>query len=138
MNTHVELPDNYVPTAQEPYMNERQLEFFRRRLLAWREELLAEQNQATETLQGEEWRQADVIDRASLESDTSMELRTTERHHKLLKKIDDALKRIDNESYGYCEETGEEIGLKRLMARPIATLSIEAKERQERLEKQYG
>ncbi|MDY6992080.1 MAG: RNA polymerase-binding protein DksA, partial [Pseudomonadota bacterium] len=95
MDTHVELPENYVPTAQESYMNERQLEFFRRRLLAWREELLAEQNQATETLQGEEWRQADVIDRASLESDTSMELRTTERHHKLLKKIDDALKRID-------------------------------------------
>lgn len=137
-DTHIELPENYVPTPQEPYMSPLQLEYFRRKLLAWRDELLAEQDQTTESLQGEEWRQADIIDRASLESDTSIELRTTERHHKLLKKIDEALRRIESGTYGYCEETGEEIGLKRLMARPIATLSIEAKERQERLEKQYG
>lgn len=137
-DTHIELPENYMPTPQEPYMSPLQLEYFRRKLLAWRDELLAEQDQTTESLQGEEWRQADIIDRASLESDTSIELRTTERHHKLLKKIDEALRRIESGTYGYCEETGEEIGLKRLMARPIATLSIEAKERQERLEKQYG
>jgi len=140
MNTSYELPEGYDPTEDEPYMNSKHLEYFRRQLLKWREELCTETHQTTTVWQEEEkWRQADTIDRASWESETALELRTTERSHKLIKKIDDALKRIEDGSYGYCEETGEEIGVRRLMARPIATLSIEAKERQERKEKQeYG
>lgn len=137
MSEPIALPEGYQPNEQEPYMNDQQLEFFRRRLLAWKAELEEEESHTSELLQENDWRQADDVDRASLESDTTLELRTTERYHKLVKKIEAALERIKDGSFGYCDETGEEIGLKRLMARPIATLSIEAKERQERLEKQH-
>lgn len=137
MSKPIELPAGYQPNETEPYMNEQQLEFFRRRLLAWKAELEEEESHTSENLQENDWRQADDVDRASLESDTTLELRTTERYHKLIKKISEALERINDGSFGYCDETGEEIGLKRLLARPIATLSIEAKERQERLEKQH-
>ncbi|OUD14404.1 RNA polymerase-binding protein DksA [Thioflexithrix psekupsensis] len=137
MSEPITLPEGYQPSEEETYMNDYQLEFFRRRLLAWKNELQQEENHASELLQENDWRQADDVDRASLESDTTLELRTTERYHKLIKKIDEALERIQDGSFGYCDETGEEIGLKRLLARPIATLSIEAKERQERLEKQH-
>jgi len=134
----LELPMNYEPSAEEEYMSPMQLEYFRRRLLEWKQELLSEEHNTTEHLQEGEWRQADSIDQASLESDTTLELRTTERYHRLINKIEAALQRIEEGNYGYCEETGEEIGLKRLMARPIATLSIEAKERQERREKYFN
>lgn len=137
MSEPIELPEGYQPNEQEPYMSDQQLEFFRCRLLTWKAELEQEESHTSELLQENDWRQADDVDRASLESDTTLELRTTERYHKLIKKIEAALERIKDGSFGYCDETGEEIGLKRLMARPIATLSIEAKERQERLEKQH-
>ncbi len=137
MSRHTQLPEGYVPNEQEQYMNPLQLEYFRQRLLAWKEELRQEEIMTSEALQESEWRQADDVDRASLESDTTLELRTSERYHNLIRKIEEALKRIEDGSFGYCDETGEEIGLKRLIARPIATLSIEAKERQERLERQH-
>ena len=127
----------YKPTSDEPFMNKRQREYFRSKLLAWREEILLESRETLETLQQQSHNHPDLADRASSETDRSIELRARDRQRKLIAKIDAALRRIDDGSYGYCEETGEPIGLKRLDARPIATLSIEAQERHERRERVY-
>lgn len=131
------LPEGYVPTENEEYMNPRQLEYFRRKLIEWKEELLNESRETLNHLKEENWNEADLNDRASIETDTTIELRTRDRYRKLIDKIDEALKRIEIGEYGYCEETGEEIGLKRLIARPVATLCIEAQERHENYEKQH-
>jgi DnaK suppressor protein len=128
----------YQPTAGERYMNERQLEHFRQILLAWKRELMEEVDRTVHHMQDEASNFPDPNDRATQESEFGLELRTRDRERKLLKKIDSALQRIDDGSYGYCEETGEEIGLKRLEARPVATLSLEAQERRELAERQYG
>ncbi len=133
----IELDDNYRPSEDEPFMNERQREYFRRKLLKWKEEIIREMRETLEHLQQDNEHQADIADRASTESDRALELRTRDRQRKLIAKIDAALARIDSGEYGYCEETGEPISLKRLEARPIATLSIEAQERHERMEKVY-
>ncbi len=133
----VTLPKGYRPLKSEPFMNERQVEYFRRKLLAWRSELLVESNQTLAHLQEETGQEPDIADRASIETDRALELRTRDRERKLISKIDAALRRIEDGSYGYCEETGEPISLKRLEARPIATLSIDAQERHERREKVY-
>ena len=134
----VELPEDYRPSADEEYMNANQLEYFQRKLEAWREELLGESEETVTHLQNENWQEPDVIDRASVEADASLELRTRNRYRKLISKIDSALRRIEERDYGFCEETGEEIGIKRLEARPIATLTIEAQERHERRELQQA
>lgn len=127
----------YQPSESEEYMNARQLDYFRKKLQAWREELLAESQETINNLKEENWREPDLSDRASLETEAGVELRTRNRYLKLIGKIDAALRRIDDGSYGYCDETGEPIGLKRLEARPIATMTIEAQERHEKMEKQY-
>lgn len=129
------LPENYKPAESEPFMNPRQLEYFRRKLLAWKAELI---EQSAETLEGlaESGRNVpDLADRASEETDRALELRTRDRQRKLVSKIDAAIRRIDNGEYGFCELTGEPISLKRLDARPIATLTLEAQERHERRER---
>lgn len=131
------ISKDYKPTEKEKYMNAQQLEYFRRKLLKWREELLAESQETINNLKEENWREPDLSDRASLETEAGVELRTRNRYLKLVGKIDAALKRIDKGEYGYCEETGDPIGLKRLEARPIATMTIEAQERHEKQEKQY-
>jgi DnaK suppressor protein len=131
------LPKGYKPAADEKYMNAKQLEYFRQKLTAWREELLAESQETINNLREENWREPDLSDRASLETEAGVELRTRNRYLKLIGKIDAALKRIEDGTYGYCEETGDPIGLKRLEARPIATMTIEAQERHEKMEKQY-
>ncbi len=128
---------NYQPTESEKYMNDKQLEYFRNKLVTWRDELLAESQETINNLKEENWREPDLSDRASLETEAGVELRTRNRYLKLIGKIDAALKRIEDGTYGYCEETGEPIGIKRLEARPIATMTIEAQERHERMEKQY-
>jgi len=130
------LPSGYTPSATEPFMNDRQREYFRRKLLAWRQAVMKESNLTLQQLQDEQNR-SDVIDRASLESDRSLELRARSRQLKLVSKIDAALDRIEKGTYGFCEDTGEPIGLRRLEARPIAALSVEAQERHEQREKQY-
>ena len=127
----------YRPTVKEPFMNERQQEYFREKLLAWKEEILREARETLEHLQLESQNHPDIADRASSETDRAIELRARDRQRKLIAKIDAALLRIDDGTYGYCEETGEPINLKRLDARPIATLSIEAQERHERRERVY-
>lgn len=127
----------YKPSEKEPFMNDRQKEYFQAKLLAWREDILSESRETLETLQEENENHADLADRASKETDRSIELRARDRQRKLISKIDAALQRIDDGTYGYCEETGEPISLKRLDARPIATLSIEAQERHERRERVY-
>ena len=127
----------YQPTDDEPFMNERQREYFRVKLLSWKDEILHESKETLLSLQDENNVLPDLADRASTETDRALELRTRDRQRKLISKIDAALKRIDDGSYGYCEETGEPIGLKRLDARPIATLSLEAQERHERREKVF-
>lgn len=132
------LPKGYRPTAKEDYMNPNQLQYFKEKLLAWRRELLDESRETLEHLKEENWHEADIADRASIETEAGVELRTRNRYLKLIAKIDAALRRIESGEYGYCEETGEPIGLKRLEARPIATLSIEAQERHERMERQYS
>jgi DnaK suppressor protein len=129
------LPPDYRPNEREPFMNEMQREYFRRKLLRWRDELLRDSSQTLAHLQEESLQEPDIADRASLETDRSLELRTRDRERKLIAKIDEALRRIEEGTYGYCEETAEPISLKRLEARPIATLSIEAQERHERLER---
>jgi DnaK suppressor protein len=134
----VELPKNYAPTEKEDYMNDNQLEYFRQKLLAWREELMAESQETLNHLKEENWQEPDIADRASIETETGVELRTRNRYLKLVEKIDYALNKINTGEYGYCDETGEPIGIKRLEARPIATLSIEAQERHERMEKQFS
>ncbi|MGC9455925.1 MAG: RNA polymerase-binding protein DksA [Halothiobacillaceae bacterium] len=131
----VTLPEGYKPSEDEEYMNPTQLEYFRQKLLAWKKELAEEADATITHLREENWQEPDINDRATLESDASLELRTRDRYRKLINKIDKALRRIDDGSYGYCEETGDEIGIRRLEARPIATLSIEAQERHERLER---
>mgnify|MGYP000553372697 FL=1 len=133
----VKLPRNYQPSDDEPFMNAKQREYFRRHLLSWREELLRDTNNTLQNLQQESLQSPDIADRASAETDRAVELRTRDRERKLVQKIDEALSRIKNGSYGYCEETEEPIGLRRLEARPIATLSLEAQERHERREKIY-
>nr|WP_177176780.1 RNA polymerase-binding protein DksA [Faunimonas pinastri] len=127
----------YRPSEDEIFMSERQREYFRKKLLAWRDDLLAESKETLEALQAESHNHPDYADRASSETDRSIELRARDRQRKLISKIDAALKRIEDGSYGYCEDTGEPISLKRLDARPIATLSIEAQERHERRERVY-
>jgi DnaK suppressor protein len=131
------LPDGYKPSEKEEYMNPTQIEYFRQKLNAWRDELLEESRETLKHLQEENWNESDLNDRASVETEAATELRTRDRYRKLIDKIDQALKRIETEEYGYCEETGEEIGLKRLEARPVATLCIEAQERHENYEKQH-
>ncbi len=137
MVSGIELDDDYRPSEDEPFMNERQREYFRRKLLAWKEEILREARSTLQHLQDENDPLPDIADRASTETDRSIELRTRDRQRKLIAKIDAALERIENGEYGYCEETGEPISLRRLEARPIATLSIEAQERHERREKVF-
>ena len=133
----VRLPKGYHPSEDEPFMNRRQQEYFRRKLLAWREELLRESNATLQHLQEETIAAPDIADRASTESERALELRTRDRERKLIGKIDAALARVEDGTYGYCEETGEPIGLPRLEARPIAILSVEAQERHERRERSY-
>jgi len=135
MKAEVFLPEDYRPAEDEPFMNERQLEYFRRKLLAWKHGLQDDSRHTIEGLQEATRNIPDLADRASEETDRSLELRTRDRQRKLVAKIDAALRRIENGDYGYCEETGEPISLKRLDARPIATLSLEAQERHERREK---
>lgn len=127
----------YRPSDKEPFMSERQREYFRSKLLAWKEEILKESRETLQHLQDENQNHPDLADRASSETDRAIELRARDRQRKLIAKIDDALARIDEGTYGYCEETGEPIALRRLEARPIATLSIEAQERHEKRERIY-
>ena len=131
------LPKNYTPSDKEPFMNAKQKEFFRRKLNDWRKEIINETKETLSNLQYESNNFSDLADRASSETDRSLELRSRDRQRKLVGKIDEALSRIEDGSYGYCEETGEEISLKRLIARPIATFSIDAQELHERKEKVY-
>jgi len=133
----IELPEGYQPSADEEYMSPQQLEYFRQKLLRWRAELLQESENTISHLKEENWQEPDINDRATLETDAALELRTRDRYRKLVNKIDSAMTRIADGTYGYCEDTGEEIGLSRLEARPIATLTIEAQEKHERLEKQH-
>nr|WP_319252114.1 RNA polymerase-binding protein DksA [uncultured Celeribacter sp.] len=135
MKAEVFLPDDYRPAEDEPFMNERQLEYFRRKLLNWKAELLDEGRHTIEGLQDSTRNIPDITDRASEETDRALELRTRDRQRKLVAKIDAALRRIDEGEYGYCEVTGEPISLKRLDARPNATMTLEAQERHERREK---
>ena len=127
----------YRPSDKEPFMNERQREYFRAKLLAWREDILKEAKETLQHLQEESENHPDIADRASSETDRAIELRARDRQRKLIAKIDEALTRLDEGTYGYCEETGEPISLRRLEARPIATLSVEAQERHERRERIY-
>jgi DnaK suppressor protein len=128
---------NYRPTEKEPFMNDRQRDYFRVKLLSWKDEILKESKLTLQTLQEENVNHPDLADRASSETDRAIELRARDRQRKLISKIDAALQRIEDNTYGYCEETGEPISLKRLEARPIATLSVEAQERHEKREKVY-
>jgi len=127
--------ESYKPSDDEPFMNERQLEYFKQKLLDWKEEILRESRETVTHLQSETENHPDLADRASSETDRTLELKTRDRQRKLIAKIDDALRRIEEGVYGFCEETGEPIGLARLEARPIATLSLEAQERHERRER---
>jgi DnaK suppressor protein len=131
------LPPDYRPSDEEEFMNPLQLEYFRQKLLRWRAELLAESTETLQHLKEESLAEPDVTDRASLETERAIELRTRDRERKLISKIDAALMRIEDGSYGYCEETDEPIGIRRLEARPIATLSLEAQERHERMERTH-
>lgn len=140
VGTTGELPnpvndDDYRPSTEEAFMNPRQVEYFRRKLVAWKEDILREAQDTLAHLQTESLREPDVTDRASTETDWSIELRTRDRQRKLISKIDAALRRIDEGEYGYCEVSGEPISLARLEARPIATMTVEAQERHERQEK---
>ena len=134
-SSSIELPEGYKPTAKEPFMNERQKEYFRRKLEAWKDEIIRESKSTLDALQEDVGTMPDIADRASTETDRSLELRARDRQRKLISKIDSALRRIEDGTYGYCEETGEPISLKRLDARPVATLSLEAQERHERSER---
>jgi DnaK suppressor protein len=129
------IEEDYRPTEDEAFMNDRQLEYFRKKLLSWKDDILRESRETIGNLQSETENHPDLVDRASSEADRALELRTRDRQRKLISKIDEALRRIEEGSYGYCEETGEPIGLARLEARPTATLSVEAQERHERRER---
>ena len=133
--THPLLPVDYRPSENEPFMNPVMREYFRQKLLKWRSELLHDSSETLVHLQTETVHEADITDRAATETDRFTELRTRDRERKLIGKIDSALRRIEDGSYGYCEDTGEPIGVRRLEARPIATLSLEAQERHERIER---
>jgi DnaK suppressor protein len=134
--TSVTVPPNYKPTEKEAYMNPVMLEYFRKKLLQWKAEIVREADETLQDLQDEGGMQEpDITDRASAETEVALELRTRDRQRKLISKIDEALERIDRNEYGYCEESGDPIGVKRLEARPIATLTIEAQERHERKER---
>jgi DnaK suppressor protein len=133
----VTLPPDYRPSDDEEFMNPLQVEYFRQKLLRWRNELLREADGTLASLSQGGISEPDITDRASVETDRALELRTRDRARKLIAKIDLALQRVENGTYGFCEETGEPIGLKRLEARPIATLSLEARERPERMERVY-
>ncbi len=135
MNVHIS--DDYKPSEDEPFMNSRQQEYFRLKLMRWRTEILEDASQTILNLQEETVKEPDIADRASTESERALELRTRDRQRKLIGKIDAAIRRIDEGIYGYCDETGEPISLKRLEARPVATLTLEAQERHERREKVY-
>jgi DnaK suppressor protein len=137
MSASIVLPPDYRPTADEEYMNDMQLEYFRQKLVAWKKSIVSQSVDTLEDLRQGGLNQPDDVDRASLETDKSLDLRTRDRMRKLISKIDEALERIEEGNYGYCEETGEPIGIERLEARPVATLSIEAQERHERMEKTY-
>ena len=134
---NITVAPDYRPTEKEPFMNAKQQEYFRRKLLAWRAELLKESEETLESLQEGAVQEPDLADRASTEMERSLELRTRDRARKLISKIDAAVARLEDGSYGYCEETGEPISIKRLEARPIATLSLEAQERHERMERTH-
>ena len=136
MSSNMLSPD-YTPTDKEDFMNPMMQEFFRQRLTAWREELLRESGVTLQNMQTTSVQEPDIADRASQESERTLELRTRDRERKLISKIDAALRRIETGEYGYCEDTGEPIGVGRLIARPIATMSIEAQERHERMEKTH-
>ena len=131
------IDEGYRPSDDEPFMNDRQREYFRRKLIKWKGDILREAQETLTTLQTENENHPDIADRASSETDRAIELRARDRQRKLIAKIDSALSRIEDGSYGYCEDTGELISLKRLEARPIATLSLEAQERHERNERVY-
>ncbi|MFT4151097.1 MAG: RNA polymerase-binding protein DksA [Paracoccaceae bacterium] len=135
MKPELFLPEDYRPAEDEPFMNDRQLEYFRRKLIVWKQELLDQSAETIDNLQDSARNVPDIADRASEETDRALELRTRDRQRKLVAKIDAALRRIDEGEYGYCEMTGEPISLKRLDARPIATMTLEAQERHERREK---
>lgn len=134
---NVTLPPDYVPSEDEPFMSDVMKEYFRQKLLRWRAELLRESDETLQHLQEGGLQEPDIADRASAEADRALELRTRDRERKLIAKIDAAIARVADGSYGYCEETGEPISIRRLEARPIATLSIEAQERHERLERTH-
>ena len=135
MKAEVIVPDNYRPADDEPFMNDTQLAYFRRKLLAWKSELMSDSKETIETLQDNTRAIPDISDRASEETDRALELRTRDRQRKLVSKIDAALRRIEEGEYCYCEDTGDPISLRRLDARPIATMSLEAQERHERRER---
>ncbi len=137
MKPEIFLPDDYRPAEDEPFMNERQLEYFRRKLLAWKEEILRESRETLNELAAGPSHAPDIADRAAEEAERALELRTRDRQRKLIAKIDAALRRIETGEFGYCEVTGEPISLKRLEARPIATMTLEAQERHERAERVY-
>jgi DnaK suppressor protein len=134
---NIDLPDGYRPSENEPFMNERHRVYFRNKLVAWKEEIIRQNRETLHILHEDSAQHADLADRATSETDRALELRARDRQRKLIAKIDAALARIEEGSYGFCEETGEPIGLKRLDARPIATLSLEAQERHERREKVF-
>ncbi len=131
------LPPNYKPSENEPYMNELQLEYFRQKLLNWKDEMLTESGETINHLKEENWNEADLNEKAVIEAEVTTELRTRNRYKKLISKIDESLEMVEDGSYGYCVETGEEIGIKRLEARPVAHLCIEAQQRHERHEKTH-
>ena len=131
------IDETYRPSDDEPFMNDRQRDYFRRKLIGWREDILRESRETLAALQSENENHPDVADRASSETDRAIELRARDRQRKLISKIESALSRLDEGTYGFCEDTGEPISLKRLDARPIATLSVEAQERHERRERVY-
>jgi len=131
------LPEGYTPSEDEEYMNPMQLSYFKLKLQNWREELLNESRETLTHLKEENWNESDLNDRASVETETTIELRTRDRYRKLIDKIETTITRIDKGNYGYCEETGEKIGLKRLAARPVATLCIDAQMRHENYEKNH-
>ena len=138
LNIMAKISKNYKPTQKEKFMNAKMKEYFKQKLLNWKNELLKESNQTLSNLQSDNEAKPDITDRASEEIDRSFELRTRDRERKLINKISSALLRIEDGSYGYCEETGEPIGLKRLEARPVATLSLEAQEMHEKAEKRLN
>ena len=133
--SRIVLPENYMPTDIEEYMNDNQLEFFRQKLLIWKKELLNEASDTKDDLSEDGLQRPDIADRAQVESNAAIQLRTRDRERKLISKIDSALRRIDLGTYGYCEETDEPIGIKRLIARPIASLCLDAQERHEKMER---